>query len=141
MALTLVLADKSALEQQRHSEVAASTLSALAAENRLAVCGIIALEVLYSSRGPADYELARDALDAFVWIPTEDRVIRRALTLQRRLAAEGHHRRPIPDLLVAATAIEHGATLLHYDRDFDLIAAVDDLRAEWIIPRGARHGG
>jgi predicted nucleic acid-binding protein len=45
-----------------------------------------------------------------------------------------------PDLLVAATALEHDATVLHYDRDFDLIAEVTDLSARWIIPPGTGHG-
>lgn len=55
-------------------------------------------------------------------------------------ARRGTHRRPIPDLLVAATALEHDATVLHYDRDFDLIAEVTDLSARWIIPPGTGYG-
>jgi predicted nucleic acid-binding protein len=62
-----------------------------------------------------------------------------ALTLQRRLAERGQHRRPIPDLLIAATALVHGAALLHYDMDFDLIADVTGQETRWIIPRGTEH--
>jgi predicted nucleic acid-binding protein len=51
VAVTLYLVDKSAFEQQRHHEQAAETLTALAADNRLATCEIIALELLYSTRG------------------------------------------------------------------------------------------
>lgn len=36
----------------------------------------------------------------------------------------------VPDLLIAASAIEHDATLLHADRDFDRIAEHSDLRVE-----------
>ena len=37
----------------------------------------------------------------------------------------GHgHRRPIPDLIIAATAELHGAEVLHVDSDYDLIAEV-----------------
>ena len=54
--------------------------------------------------------------------------------------AIGQHRRPIPDLFVAVTAIVHDATVLHYDRDFDLIAGVSGLSAGWIIPSGTGHG-
>lgn len=64
-----------------------------------------------------------------------------ALDLQRRLAERGQHRRPIPDLFVAATAIVHGATVLHDDHDFDLISDVSDLSARWVIPPGTGHGG
>ena len=45
-----------------------------------------------------------------------------------------------PDLFVAATAREHDATVLHDDRDFDLIAEVTNLSAGWIIPSGTGHG-
>jgi predicted nucleic acid-binding protein len=37
-------------------------------------------------------------------------------------------------VLIAATALVPGATVLHYDRDFDLIAAVSSLPARWIEP-------
>lgn len=36
----------------------------------------------------------------------------------------------IPDLTIAASAIEHGATLLHADADFDRIAESSDLQVE-----------
>jgi predicted nucleic acid-binding protein len=41
------------------------------------------------------------------------------------LADRGQHRAPsIPDLMVAASAELAGLTVLHVDKDFDLIAAV-----------------
>ncbi len=49
----------------------------------------------------------------------EDRAVE-VLTL---LAERGHHRAPsIPDLLIAATAELARLTVLHLDKDFDLIA-------------------
>ena len=49
----------------------------------------------------------------------------RALEVQMRLADQGHHRAPsVPDLIVAATAELAGLTLLHVDKDFELIAEV-----------------
>ncbi len=49
----------------------------------------------------------------------------RAVEVQLLLADRGHHRGPsIPDLLVAATAELAGLTVLHLDKDFDLIARV-----------------
>jgi hypothetical protein len=35
-------------------------------------------------------------------------------------------RRPIPDLIIAATAELHGAEVVHVDSDYDLIAQVTD---------------
>jgi predicted nucleic acid-binding protein len=41
------------------------------------------------------------------------------------LAVRGQHRAPsIPDLIIAATAELAGLTILHLDKDFDVIAAV-----------------
>ena len=52
---------------------------------------------------------------------TEDR----AVQVQALLADRGHHRAAsIPDLLVAATAEVVGLTVLHSDKDFELIADV-----------------
>jgi len=49
----------------------------------------------------------------------------RALEVQMRLADRGHHRAPsVPDLIVAATAELAGLTVLHLDKDFELIAGV-----------------
>ena len=49
---------------------------------------------------------------------TEDR----AVEVQALLADRGHHRAPsIPDLLLAATAELAQLTVLHVDKDFDLI--------------------
>ncbi|CAN5797826.1 hypothetical protein BH24ACT8_BH24ACT8_06720 [soil metagenome] len=52
---------------------------------------------------------------------------RRAVEVQGLLAKAGHHRAPsVPDLLIAATAEVVGLTVLHVDKDFDLIAEVTD---------------
>ncbi len=49
----------------------------------------------------------------------------RAIELQSVLAETGQHRAPsIPDLLIAATAELAGLTVLHSDKDFELIAQV-----------------
>lgn len=47
----------------------------------------------------------------------------RAVEVQVALAEQGLHRAPsIPDLLIAATAERSGLTVLHLDKDFELIA-------------------
>ena len=49
----------------------------------------------------------------------------RAVAVQLLLAEQGHHRAvSVPDLIVAATAELAGLTVLHVDKDFDLIAEV-----------------
>ena len=49
----------------------------------------------------------------------------RAVRVQQLLATRGRHCAPsIPDLLIAAAAELAGLTVLHLDKDFDLIAQV-----------------
>ncbi len=140
MAVGRFLADKSAFEQQRHSEAAAGLLEALAAEGALYMTEVVALELLYSARNRADYESRRSDLSNFPWLHVTQAVATQALDVQHRLAEVGHHRVPIPDVLIAATALQHDATVLHYDHDFDVIAEAAGLSARWIIPPGTGHG-
>ena len=49
----------------------------------------------------------------------------RSVEVQAALADRGQHRAPsIPDLLIAATAELAQLTVLHIDKDYDLIAAI-----------------
>lgn len=49
----------------------------------------------------------------------------RAVEVQTLLADQAKNRAPgIPDLLIAATAERAGLTVLHCDKDFDLIADI-----------------
>src|SRR5271157_3535185 len=55
----------------------------------------------------------------------------RAVEVVTLLADRGQHRAPsIPDLLIAATAELAGLTILHHDKDFDLITAITGQPAE-----------
>ncbi len=50
---------------------------------------------------------------------------KRAVAVLRSLAEHGQHRAPsIPDLLIAATAETERLTVLHVDKDFELIAGI-----------------
>ena len=71
-----------------------------------------------------------------------DRGVEEQVTeIMKLLAATGQHRAPsIADLFVAAVAGTRNATVLHYDKDFELIADVTGQRQEWVIPRGTGHG-
>jgi predicted nucleic acid-binding protein len=55
-------------------------------------------------------------------IDTETLAIAR--TAQRELATTGHHRIPIPDLVISACAQPHQAAVLHVDRDYDTLTQV-----------------
>ena len=59
----------------------------------------------------------------------------RALEVQLLLADRGRHRAPsIPDLLIAATAELAGLTVLHLDKDFELIAELTGQHSERLRP-------
>jgi predicted nucleic acid-binding protein len=51
------------------------------------------------------------------------------------------HRLPIPDLMLAAIAQASSAVVLHYDSDYERIAALTGQAQEWVVPRGSGHGG
>ncbi|WP_342706616.1 PIN domain-containing protein [Paramicrobacterium humi] len=58
----------------------------------------------------------------------------RALEVQALLVAKGHHRAPsVGDLLIAATAEAAGLTVLHVDKDFELIADVTGQPVERLL--------
>ena len=58
----------------------------------------------------------------------------RSLEILALLADRGQHRAPsIPDLIIAATAELAGLTVLHLDKDFEVIAAVTGQPVERLI--------
>ena len=74
---------------------------------------------------------------AFGLVETEARHVQRARQVQRMLASRSQHGRKVPDLLVAAAAEDAGLVVLHYDSDFDRIAAVTGQKCEWVIAPGS----
>ena len=98
----------------------------------LFVCPIGELEQLYSARSAQDYDaLKTDMHAAFEILPAPTDILERALILQRDLAHHHGmwHRTPIPDLLIAETALHHHVGVVHVDGDFDRIAEVRPLTA------------
>jgi predicted nucleic acid-binding protein len=130
------LIDKSAMARWPRPTVA-PLLDQLSTAGLLAVCGAVEIEVLYSARSQADAARIRDELRGFDRLPTPDEVWDRALEVQALLSENGNHRAPsMADLLIAATAERHGATVLHYDGDYDMIAEVTHQPMRWVVERG-----
>lgn len=74
------------------------------------------------------------------WLWISERAERRATDLQRQLRAAGQHLGVPPmDYLIAAIAEDHRAAILHYDRDFETLAANTDLAVavEALAPLGS----
>ena len=57
--------------------------------------------------------------------------------MQRLLASKHQRGRKVPDLLIAAAAEANDLAVLHFDADFDRIAAVTGQRVEWVVPAGS----
>lgn len=96
----------------------------------LYVCPVGVLEQLYSAKSAREYDAQRDDLYAsYEIIPAPSDIFERALRLQRDLAHHHGmwHRIPIPDLIIAETALYHDLGVLHVDGDFDRIAEVRPL--------------
>lgn len=91
------------------------------------IATVTRLEVGYSARSGPDLRKAvqRPPLAAMPVEYQTPAIEDRAIEVQMRLADQGHHRAPsVPDLIVAATAELAGLTVLHVDKDFELIAEI-----------------
>ena len=134
----LFLADTSALARAGHPRIG-DRLRDLGVRGLLASCPTIDLEVLYSARTPDEYlAIAARRRDAFTELPLRSEIGERALAVQAEMARLSQHRAAgVVDLLSAATAEYYGATVLHYDADFDHIAGVTRQAVEWIVPAGS----
>ncbi|MFF1464950.1 PIN domain nuclease [Streptomyces sp. NPDC002932] len=130
------LIDKSALARRGKPAVRAR-LDALDRDGLLAVCAPTEYEVLYSARGKPEALRLRTLLRGFDYLPCNDEAFEQALAIQALALNAGFHRAlSLADVLIAATAERHGATVLHYDGDFDMIASVSGLQAEWVVEPG-----
>jgi predicted nucleic acid-binding protein len=109
----------------------------LAERHELARAGISDLEIGFSARSETEWDLLAEALQAFVLVETTADHMRRARQVQRLLAGKHQRGRKVPDLLVAAAAESRDLTVLHYDADFDRIAAVTGQQCEWVVPAGS----
>lgn len=135
MALSFLL-DTSVLKRLGRAEVR-TVVEPLAAAGRLRRPGICDLEVGYSARNADEWDRLVGALDAFNRVETTAAHLRRALQVQRLLAERSQRGRKIPDLLIAAAAEDLDVAVLHYDADFDAIAAVTGQRCQWVVAAGS----
>lgn len=114
------------------------TITGWIEQRALATCLPFLLEAGYSARSGADHQTMMADLDLLPRIGVTHEVEKQALRAQRELASIGHHRLAPVDIMVAACAHEAGAGVLHYDRDYDLLAEHTSLEfdSEWLAPPG-----
>ncbi|MBC7603066.1 MAG: PIN domain nuclease [Ramlibacter sp.] len=103
----------------------------------VATTGIIVLEVLQGVRDEKTYSLTREKLwGTLILQPHELSTFEVAAQLYRRARQQGFTIRKPNDCLIAAIALEHGAMLVHNDRDFLALAQIEP---ELLIYPGRAH--
>ena len=120
------LIDKSALIRMEGSADAAQWAARIE-RGLIRIATVTRLEIGYSARsGPGlRAELRRPPLAAMPAEYQTPAIEDRAVEVLTLLADRGQHRAPsIPDLIIAATAELAGLTVLHLDKDFEIIAGI-----------------
>jgi predicted nucleic acid-binding protein len=132
------LADKSAFTRRETRPEVRAVIEPMLLAGQIATCGVVDLELLYSASSPRRYARLATALRALPRVAVTEKVLDRALEVQGKLAKRSQHRAvPLPDLIVAACAESAGLTVLHYDADYDRIAAITGQPVQWVLPRGS----
>jgi predicted nucleic acid-binding protein len=108
-------------------------------DGQLATCDIVRLELLHSARSASEFAEIRQELAALPDCPIEKEQWNRALWVYEQLSAQGGaSQRSVkhPDLLIAAAAEAADVSVLHYDEDYDRIAAITGQPTHWLAPKG-----
>ena len=124
MAVTSWLIDKSALT--RINTASDEWLSRIQ-RGLVRISTVTLLEIGFSTRNGAEHRvtLGEPPVSSMHVEHLTPAIEARAVEIQMLLADRGQHRAlSIPDLLIAATADIARLTVLHVDKDFDLIAAI-----------------
>jgi predicted nucleic acid-binding protein len=132
--VTSWLIDKSALVRLSASPDAAEWARRIE-RGLVRITTVTRLEIGYSARSGADLRTGLQGPPVSV-MPVEyltPAIEDRAVEVLTLLADRGQHRAPsVPDLVIAAAAELAGLTVLHCDKDFDLIVGVTGQPAEWL---------
>lgn len=95
----------------------------------VAVTELILAEILQGVPTDREFTRLRKVLSSFRLLrPSSDETFVEAARIYRLGRKKGTTIRSLVDCVVAALAIEHGATVLHRDRDYDRIARLVPLK-------------
>ncbi|MDX6393936.1 MAG: hypothetical protein QOJ73_4999 [Streptosporangiaceae bacterium] len=126
MAVTTWLIDKSALVRLGASPDAAGWAKRIE-RGLVRITTVTRLEAGYSARSGPDLRagLRQPPLASMPVEHLTPAIETRAVEILTLLADRGQHRVPsVPDLIIAATAELAGLTVLHLDKDFEVIAEI-----------------
>lgn len=132
-APTVYLVDTSVwiplLRRSPPHEALATRVTNLIRADLVATTGLVRLEVLRGARDEAHLARLQTMMDGLLQLPTTEHTWDDAALLGMRLQHAGLVTQ-LSDLLIAAVALRAAATILHRDRDFDLIAEHVPLQVE-----------
>jgi predicted nucleic acid-binding protein len=134
------LADTSAWQLSRRRPDLQASFTQETVEGLIGTCAMVSLELLQGARNGREFDERKVEMDELPQFPIAAREWMRAIHVYRELADQGGaHQRSVghADLLIAAAAESAGVELLHYDEDFDRIAAITGQPTSWIVPRGS----
>lgn len=130
------LADTSALARVPHHAGVRDALAEPLATGAIAYCDISRLEMGLTARNAQEHITLGALLARLSQVRITGEDYARAWEVQGLLAGAGSHRGVAPlNLLVAACAERLGLTVVHFDADFDVIAAVTGQPARWAVDR------
>jgi predicted nucleic acid-binding protein len=132
------LLDTSALAVAHRPEVAEQIEPLLRAQ-LIYTCPVLDLEALATARTADDYRtMATHRREAYRAVPLQPTIGDAALALQARLTRRARSALAEPrDLVVAATALEHNLSVLHYRRVFEVLAELCDVDQRPVAPLGS----
>lgn len=134
------LIDTSAWARRATSASVAEEIERLVRTAQAATCHPVMLELLYSARNGNQFAALRAGLEELALLAVGPREWLRALEVYEALARQGGaHQRSVKhmDLLVAASAESAGARVVHYDEDFERVAAITGQPVRWVAERGS----
>ena len=99
----------------------------------ICICGIILAEVLQGIRSDSIHAKTKNFFESLIFLPMTRATFLLSSQIYRTLRKKGFTIRTPLDCMIASVAIEHRVSLLHNDRDFNLIAKHTSL--EIVKPR------
>ncbi len=134
----MLVVDTSAWMRAGHLSVVEPWNRALRA-GLLRIAPVTSLEILFTARNGTHFDTLAERLSALRPTKLTTSIAHGAQDVMRTLAHRSHgaHRIPIVDYLVATTAQETGAAVLHYDHDYDALAEVMGFESIWLAPPGS----
>jgi predicted nucleic acid-binding protein len=136
----ITLFDTSALILAARVPAIGEILAEAVAADELAITEPVLIEYLNGARNTSEYERFSAGFAAARLLPATALDWTRALEVHAALARTGPgHQRSVrmADLVIGAVGERHGTPILHYDEDYDRIAAITGQATRWVAPRGS----